>query len=252
MNSQLATLRKGRFPAFTLMELLVVITVIGILAALLLPALSRSKTRAQRIYCTNNLHQLGTALHVFLVDNHYYPTWLALRSAEIPGPWWSDQLERGGFGISHPESDFNQKGVWRCPSAHLPYNGEPQKPWFYGYNTYGVHPNRPGTAFEPLGFLGHGWPATLVPVAESEVVSPSDMMVIADSLFGHSIFARIKLDPQKMEEWGGSSRHQGRINVLFCDSHVESPKIPFVFEDTSDHALVRWNRDHKPHRERLP
>jgi len=39
--------------------------------------------------------------------------------------------------------------------------------------------------------------------------------------------------------------------VVFCDGHVESSKLTFPFEDTSGAALVRWNRDHLPHRERL-
>jgi hypothetical protein len=39
--------------------------------------------------------------------------------------------------------------------------------------------------------------------------------------------------------------------VAFCDGHVESPTLQFLFADTSDAALSRWNRDHQPHRERL-
>jgi prepilin-type N-terminal cleavage/methylation domain-containing protein/prepilin-type processing-associated H-X9-DG protein len=43
----------------------------------------------------------------------------------------------------------------------------------------------------------------------------------------------------------------GKANVVFCDGHVESPTLPFLFTDTSDATLSRWNRDHQPHRERL-
>jgi hypothetical protein len=45
--------------------------------------------------------------------------------------------------------------------------------------------------------------------------------------------------------------------VVFCDVHVESPTLQFLFEDTSDAALVRWNRslrtatNHLPHRQKL-
>ena len=55
------------------MELLVVIAIIGILAALLLPALSRSLQRARQIHCVNNVRQLGIILQGFVSDNHVYP-----------------------------------------------------------------------------------------------------------------------------------------------------------------------------------
>jgi prepilin-type processing-associated H-X9-DG protein len=48
-----------------------------------------------------------------------------------------------------------------------------------------------------------------------------------------------------------SSRHQGKANVVFCDDHVESPTLKFLFEDASDAALSRWNCDHQPHLEKL-
>jgi prepilin-type processing-associated H-X9-DG protein len=43
----------------------------------------------------------------------------------------------------------------------------------------------------------------------------------------------------------------GKANVVFCDGHVESPTLQFLFADISDAALARWNRDHLPHREKL-
>ena len=44
------------------------------------------------------------------------------------------------------------------------------------------------------------------------------------------------------------TRHRDRANVGFCDGHVESPTLKFLFEDDTDGALVRWNLDHRPRR----
>ncbi len=67
----LSTKRVGqKIPAFTLVELLVVIAILGILAALILPALSRGRQKAQGVYCLNNGKQLMVALTLYTSDYH--------------------------------------------------------------------------------------------------------------------------------------------------------------------------------------
>jgi len=55
--------------AFTLIELLTVIGIVGLLAGLLLPGLSQAKARAQRVYCLNNLRQVGLGLFLYAEDH---------------------------------------------------------------------------------------------------------------------------------------------------------------------------------------
>jgi prepilin-type processing-associated H-X9-DG protein len=118
----------------------------------------------------------------------------------------------------------------------------------YGYNAYGVL--SVGNNTNALGLLGHKGSGTPVPIRESEVAVPSDMMAIGDGFDASITFMRAPLND--LIRYGNTlSRHGGKANVLFCDGHVEAPRLKFLFDDTSDAALVRWNRDHLPHRDRL-
>src|SRR6059058_3902240 len=70
---------RSRLPGsgFTLLELLFVIAIIAILAALLLPALARAKSAAYSTACRSNLHQIAIALNLYLEDERVYPAELS-------------------------------------------------------------------------------------------------------------------------------------------------------------------------------
>jgi prepilin-type processing-associated H-X9-DG protein/prepilin-type N-terminal cleavage/methylation domain-containing protein len=255
--------------ALTLVELLVVIAVIAILAALLLPAVSSAKARAQRIQCANNVRQIGLGLRGVVTDNNAYP----LFTDPTQGGGWMVPIQRRELAAENSTNRISsrqwlQQGVWKCPTAIRPSAFPESKGYLsYGYNAYGMTLS---TDTNSLGLGGHRvWdpprnpngPDTPAPsVTESEVINPAEMMAIGDSFYGDNNIindGRLAIGRTRglRDEFGSTkrshTRHQGKANVVFCDGHVESPTLKFLFEDTSDAALVRWNRDHLPHREKL-
>ena len=253
-----------RNKAFTLIELLLVIAIIGILAGLLLPALSRAKATAHKVACLNNQRQIGIARQLYANDNGDYL---------IAGlNWWS---RLSFFYLGGQTNLFNcpaEKRVLKAiQAADLPLSspplslevsfpwGPPFTPWGYSQNHYGINPTFSlheekwwGIAGSPLRSGGTRG------IRDFQVVSPSRMIVQADgSRFGKSGGGTVfRVDKSPILGLGGISgqysfvtvarRHSGQANVLFADGHVGSETLRQLLYPSLEN-WTRFNYDNRQH-----
>jgi prepilin-type processing-associated H-X9-DG protein len=221
-----------------LIELLVVIAVIAILAALLLPALSRSKDQAISVACKGNLREIGVALRLYVDDYRKYPIWEHTSGNSD----WDLLLLRysaNGIGIFNCRARKSPLG-WTLTNGFTPtYNPS------YGYNALGTGENQ-GVNLGLNGTeSGEGVTSTALP--ENHVLVPADMIAIGDY-------------PELPEQDGDitgalneaddvlAGRHDFGANVVFCDAHVEYGKSN-VWMKAAPIPRRRWNNDHQPHPE---
>ena len=223
--------------AFTLVELLVVISVISILISILLPALGRVRQQAKSIQCLANLRQLGVAFYLYGNDyeGRALPTWM---KGEF---WWgkptSDHIDHeAGFLWPYLRTALKKNSLYECPSQ--PYGtyrlqGKPTgaadgPQWItstYGYNGYYLCP----AASRWAGIAHRPWQKL------STIKGPENVMVFADTLLSWANAAQARLtntallDPPQLfyaGTWQDNTspttcfRHFDRANAAFADGHV--------------------------------
>jgi prepilin-type processing-associated H-X9-DG protein/prepilin-type N-terminal cleavage/methylation domain-containing protein len=244
--------------AFTLTELLVVICVIAILAALLLPTLARAKASALRVSCLNNARQIAYAFLVYVGDeNGKYPSFYDLpRSEDAPNirsHFWDHKL------LSYVSE--NQK-VFLCP-ANKAVGRKGQSNWScydgsgllwpnqsYGYNGTGSTKYPYYVLPPPDLFLAFGGEVDPINVLECRIASPSDLILLSD------------YNPLAADDYDGdkdrhpcavysavAGRHAAGANATFCDGHVEWNTPSFWTNRTDAATRRKWNLDHESHLE---
>ena len=255
--------QNASIPGFSLVELLVIIAIVVILAALLLPELSKGGEQARSTSCRNHLHQIGLSLEMYISDHNMYPAGL---QRGPPFKTWSDLLS------SYDQIAWTNV-AWQCPTyiaeggtaqwqvtrwarGGFAFNGSSS----YAYNADGlVGYKQVGKRTWMLNSPPLGLGSLNLQVPDNRIIVPSEMYAVGDTRPIQPKDKRGCIGRMLMVPWtlfapglnGKASEamppHAGGYNLLFADGHVTLVKRrDYLYPPRS---AQNWNRDHQPHPE---
>ncbi|MCC5843439.1 MAG: prepilin-type N-terminal cleavage/methylation domain-containing protein [Verrucomicrobia bacterium] len=181
----------GQREAFTLIEMLVVIAILALLAALIIPSISRAMDSAQARKCMSNLRNINLAHQMYMTENNGRIVY----GRGHGGQQFYDDLEP--YLISVTAQGKLPEGIWRCPSTTELPPGNTRS--HFGKNGYINETTDPGS--DPTT---RGWTLLMIP-------NPAEIFA-----FGESTFREIR-------NYGHiATRHRGRANMSYFDGSIRA------------------------------
>ena len=221
--------------AFTLIEMLVVIAIIGILATMLMPAVSKAKDRGHQTVCRNNLRQIGIAFHLYHGD--FRDQFPAPGSQGVYGPqpedwiWWQQDRDISRSTIVPHVASFTPK-LFTCPkdgdALFLQTQGHLMEDLYrysYSLTSYSLQ-KKPDN---PDEFLNPGMSTIITrkrevyPFRATTIRNPSGKIMLVEE-------SRDNINDPRWVPGSNplASRHVGQGVVTFADGHVEAVKPKFA------------------------
>ncbi|RRJ95957.1 prepilin-type N-terminal cleavage/methylation domain-containing protein [Opitutaceae bacterium TAV4] len=223
--------------AFTLIELLTVIAIIGILAAIIIPTVGKVRESARAAQCASNLRQIQLANILYAQDNNgkYAPAAIGDGTGDDPERKWLLNKELQGYLTKVKTTGTSKWPVqFLCPTSvaagNTPEASPDNYPGFsYGYNV---------TQNPPTGVRGF---------TISEVVRPSTSLAWADAVDWlidweppHTSYYD-ESDPTTKKTKAVAYRHSSKLNVAYWDAHVRRlSRDEVVVNSVSDPNMKLW------------